>query len=172
MKKTIFLIVAILLILTMVFWLKKDQFSWPGKKMETAKVCFVKPEISSGEHNPELSSGEHCFLAEVASTETQRAKGLMFRENLPKDKAMLFVFLEKGVYNFWMKNCKIPLDIIFLDENKRVVAIKENCQPCGKEDCPSIQPGVLAKYVLEISAGLADEMGLAENAHLTIDYLD
>ncbi len=147
-KKPLFLIAAIFLIsviIFMCFWLKKQ-------KMETAKICF----------------NEHCFLAEIAKTKAQRMKGLMFRENLAQDRAMLFVFENTGVHNFWMKNCKIPLDIIWLDEEYRVVAKKENCQPCTKGDCPSIQPGVSAKYVLEISAGLASQIGLTEGSYLSI----
>lgn len=142
----------------MVLWFLKN-------KMEIAKVCF----------------DEHCFLAEVAKTKAQRTKGLMFRENLAQDRAMLFVFENTGVHNFWMKNCKIPLDIVWLDENYRVVAISPNNQPCGKEECPSISPasgrlrrpmageaGVLAKYVLEISAGLASQIGLEEGSYFSV----
>ncbi len=144
----IFLIAAILLILIIVFmcfWFLKN-------KMKIVKICF----------------NEHCFLAEVAKTKAQRTKGLMFRESLASDRAIFFVFEEPGFYNFWMKNCKIPLDIIWLDENQKVVAIKSNCQPCGKGDCPSIQPGVSAKYVLEIKAGLASQIGLVENSTFSI----
>lgn len=139
------IIFLILIIIFMCFWLKKQ-------KMETAKICF----------------NEHCFLAEIAKTKAQRAKGLMFRENLAQDRAMLFVFEKPGFYNFWMKNCKIPLDIIWLDENYKVKAIKANNQPCTKGDCPSIQPGISAKYVLEISAGLASQIGLTEGSYFTL----
>ena len=90
----------------------------------------------------------------------------MFRDSMAEDKAMLFVFEKPGVYNFWMKNCKIPLDIIWLDENYKVVAISPNNQPCGAGDCPSIL-GVFAKYVLEINAGLASKIGLSEGDFLT-----
>ncbi len=148
MKKMVFLVVAILLILSiifMVFWFSKQ-------KMETVKICF----------------SDHCFIAEVAKTKAQRTKGLMFRENLPSNRAMLFVFEQPGIHNFWMKNCQIPLDIIWLDENYKVVAIKANNQPCVKGDCPSIQSNVLAKYALEISAGLASQIGLAEGSYFTL----
>ncbi len=144
----IFLIAAILLILIIVFmcfWFLKN-------KMKIVKICF----------------NEHCFLAEVAKTKAQRMKGLMFRENLPSDKAMFFVFEQPSVHNFWMKNCKIPLDIIWLDENYKVVAISPNNQPCGKGDCPSIQPSVLAKYVLEINAGLASQSGFSEGSYFSL----
>ena len=145
-KKVFLEIIIIFLILAgifMFFWLKKQ-------KMEIMQICF----------------NEQCFLAEIAKTKAQRTKGLMFRDSMAEDKAMLFVFEKPGVYNFWMKNCKIPLDIIWLDENYKVVAISPNNQPCGAGDCSSI-PGVFAKYVLEINAGLASKIGLSEGDFLT-----
>ncbi len=145
----IFLIAAILLILIIVFmcfWFLKN-------KMKIVKICF----------------NEHCFLAEVAKTKAQRMKGLMFRENLPSDKAMFFVFEQPSVHNFWMKNCLISLDIIWLDENYKVVAISPDNQPCKDgEECPSISPNAVANYVLEISAGLASQIGLTEGSYLSI----
>ncbi|MDD4990560.1 MAG: DUF192 domain-containing protein [Candidatus Pacebacteria bacterium] len=145
-KRIIFFFAGcVLIIVFMVFLLDRQN-------METAKICF----------------NEHCFLAEIAKTKTQRTKGLMFRENLPSDRAMLFVFEKEGIYSFWMKNCKIPLDIIWLDENYRVVAIKANNQPCPAiGDCPSISSGVSAKYVLEINAGLANQIGLTEGSYFS-----
>lgn len=105
---------------------------------------------------------EHCFFIEVAQTLEERQKGLMFREKLDRDKGMLFIFPAEQEASFWMKNTLIPLDIIWLNENKKVVFISENTQPCLKEKCPSINPGVKAKYVLELNAGLAEEIGLVK----------
>lgn len=151
----IFLIITIFLILAIIFmgfWLGRGQLGWLGKKMETTQICF---------------NGQ-CFVAEVAKTKAQRALGLMFRESLDRNKAMLFVFEKKGVYSFWMKNCQIPLDIIWLDEDYKVVAIIPNNQPCGEQGCFSINPGVLAQYVLEINAGLASKIGLFEDSYFTL----
>ncbi|MFH0739503.1 MAG: DUF192 domain-containing protein [bacterium] len=110
-----------------------------------------------------------CFTAEIAKTQAQRQQGLMLRESLDQDKAMLFVFETSSVHSFWMKNCLIPLDIIWLDEDYRVLAIKPNNPPCPKTgNCPSINPNVLAKYVLEINAGLSSKIGLQEGSYLSI----
>ncbi len=103
---------------------------------------------------------EDCFLIEIADTPQERAEGLMFRNNLPDDKGMLFVFHETGVYNFWMKNTFVPLDMIWLNQDQEVVFIKENAQPCQENDCLKIEPGVMAKYVLEIKGGRTEEIGL------------
>lgn len=84
----------------------------------------------------------------------------MNREYLDPDKGMLFLFENEGIYNFWMKNTLIPLDIIWIDENKKAVFIKENAMPCNLEDCEIFHPAQKAKYVLEINGGLSEKYGL------------
>lgn len=91
----------------------------------------------------------------------ERSRGLMYREGLDSDKGMLFIFEKEGEYPFWMKNTLISLDIIWINENKEVVFISENAQPCSEEySCPSISPGKNAKYVLEINGGTSERIGL------------
>jgi uncharacterized membrane protein (UPF0127 family) len=101
-----------------------------------------------------------CFSVELAKTDAEREKGLMYRTQLGADKGMLFIFDQEGVYPFWMKNTLIPLDIIWIDSNGKVVFIGENIQPCKIIICPTTNPQVKAKYVLEINAGVSKEMGL------------
>ena len=103
---------------------------------------------------------ETCFQVEVAQTQEEMKKGLMFREYLDKNKGMLFVFEIKGNYPFWMKNTLILLDIIWINENNQIVFIKENAEPCKEEDCLIIDPNQNAKYVLEIKGGLSKEMNI------------
>lgn len=71
------------------------------------------------------------YKLKVADTGKKRSQGLMYIENLPKNEGMLFVFEKSGIYPFWMKNTKIPLDIIWLNSDKQVVYIKENASPCA-----------------------------------------
>ena len=119
----------------------------------TDKVCF----------------GRECFEVELAITQEEHNTGLMHRERLGKDKGMLFIFEEPGEYAFWMKNTLIPLDIIWIDENKEVIFIGKDIQPCEKDPCPSISPDGLAKYVLELNADTADDIGLKEGDKLIIN---
>ena len=84
----------------------------------------------------------------------------MFRKSLDYNKGMLFVFENVSEHNFWMKNTLIPLDIIWIDENNKVVFIKENAQPCKGGLCESIRSGKKAKYVLEINTGICSSLGL------------
>jgi len=107
-----------------------------------------------------------CFALELAVTSEERARGLMYRESLDADRGMLFVFEKEGNYPFWMKNTKIPLDIIWMDENKQAVYISRNTQPCTMEPCPLIDPRTSAKYVLEVSGGTCERIGLREGDEL------
>ena len=111
----------------------------------------------------------HRFYVELATTPDVRARGLMFREHLDADKGMLFIFDEEKVSPFWMKNTYIPLDIIWLDKNRKVVFISKNTQPWTQEPGPAINPRKKAKYVLEICGGTADKIGLAVGDEVILD---
>ena len=104
--------------------------------------------------------GGACFELEVARTQEQRSQGLMFRESLEADEAMLFIFEKEDVYCFWMKNTLLPLDIIWLDANKEVVYIAENVHPCRRDPCPNTCPDKPAKYAIELNAGTCKDLGL------------
>jgi hypothetical protein len=123
-------------------------------------LVFVLLLTACNAHTNQVCFNETCFGIELAATPESRARGLMFREHLGDDKGMLFVFDEPGVYNFWMKNTLIPLDIIWIDENRTVINISKNTPPCEADPCPSYGPVQKAKYVLEVNAGKADEIGL------------
>lgn len=101
-----------------------------------------------------LPSGTR-VIVEIAANEESRSAGLMFRDRLDKDRGMLFLFPSTGQYPFWMKNTLIPLDIIWIDEGRRIVHIKNEVPPCPGDPCTSYPPGVPARYVLEIAAGEA-----------------
>jgi uncharacterized membrane protein (UPF0127 family) len=101
-----------------------------------------------------LPSGK-VLQAEVMIKDDDRAMGLMFRSSLPLDRGMLFVFEELDFHGIWMKNCKFPIDILWLDEGGRVVHQAEAVPPCTAEPCPVYQPLRRAAYVVELNAGQA-----------------
>lgn len=103
---------------------------------------------------------DHCFDSRIADNSFQRAKGLMGETNLPKDEAMLFIFPYKGKPGFWMKNTKIPLDILFINDDDIIVYSVKNAQPCYVEDCPIYKTTRYASKVLEINAGLSKQLGI------------
>ena len=97
--------------------------------------------------------------AEIADTPFKRATGLMYRDHLKKDHGMLFVFGQPHAWSFWMKNTKIALDLIWLNDKKRVVHIERNVPICTKTDdsCPQYRPNSEdAVYVLELAGGTVD----------------
>jgi uncharacterized protein len=92
---------------------------------------------------------------EVVANDELRAQGLMYRDQLRPATGMLFFFAEDGEYPFWMKNTHIPLDMIWIDSNKKIAHIKHDVPPCKIEDCPSYPPNATARYVLEVAGGVA-----------------
>jgi len=109
---------------------------------------------------------------EVAADDETRAQGLMYRDRLPDGVGMIFLFPESGEYPFWMKNTLIPLDMIWIDDGKNVVAIHHDVPPCKADPCPSYPPHALAKYVLELAAGGAKQHNLVVGAKLRFEGLD
>lgn len=94
------------------------------------------------------------IIAEVARTKDERTEGLMNRDSLPYNGGMLFIFDSEDRYSFWMKNTKIPLDIIWISADDKVVHIERNAQPCTTPICERFTPTRPAKYVLETNPGV------------------
>jgi uncharacterized membrane protein (UPF0127 family) len=92
---------------------------------------------------------------EVMVKDEDRAMGLMFRPSLPKDRGMLFVFERSDFHGIWMKNCRFPIDIVWLDEERRIVHVAEAVPACKAEPCPVYNPLRRAAYVVELNAGQA-----------------
>ncbi|MCS6982908.1 MAG: DUF192 domain-containing protein [Candidatus Absconditabacterales bacterium] len=120
----------------------------------------------------ELCSGNRCFLLRYATTPQEREQGLMNVSYLPPNEGMLFDFGEPQITFFWMKNTLIPLDIIRLDDEWTIVGTWLNAQPCPSDtiQCPSQGPGIASRYVLEINAGLIDELGLTGGSRFVPRY--
>ena len=91
----------------------------------------------------------------------------MNRESLNQNAGMLFIFQEEGVYPFWMKNTLIPLDIIWINKDKKIIHIEKNVQPCKAGPCPSYSPEKQALYVLEINTGLSERYSFKEGNEVT-----
>jgi hypothetical protein len=100
------------------------------------------------------------FTVELAETRDKQALGLMFRESMPDDHGMLFLFPREAKRSFWMKNTRIPLDIFYFDEDLALVSVSENTPPCRTQRCPNYPSDGPAKYVLELNAGKAAELGV------------
>lgn len=100
----------------------------------------------------------------VADTDALREQGLSGREPLGKNQTMLFIFDNDSRSGFWMKDMKFSIDIVWLDVSKKVVTIKDNASP---ESYPEVfYPTSPARYVLELDAGRASELGIAPGTTL------
>jgi len=107
------------------------------------------------------------YTVELAADEHSRMRGLMFRESLPLDAGMLFVFESEYPQAFWMKNTLISLDILYFDASARLVSMSTDTPPCKTAYCPSYPSAGAARYVLELNAGEAKALQLKPGARLT-----
>ncbi len=95
---------------------------------------------------------------EIADSEYERTRGLMYRTRLPENAGMLFIFEDSRPRSFWMRNTPLPLDIIFVDEKERIVGIHRKATPLSYAPIESKKK---AKYVVEVHAGFCDAHGLS-----------
>jgi len=114
-------------------------------------VVWHKPSPYLGEGAGEVSIEGKTFKVEIADNDIERAKGLSGREFLAQGHGILFIFPQPGVYGFWMKDMNFSIDIVWLDEDLKVVGIEQNV---GPETFPqTFYPPVHIKYVVEVNAG-------------------
>lgn len=116
----------------------------------------------------ETSAGDrHVVRVELARTDDERARGLMWRERLDPDAGMLFLFEETAQHGFWMKNTLIPLDMIFIGEDGRIVGIVESAAPqtttLREVDAPS-------RYVLEVNGGWSAAHGVRAGDRVRFEF--
>ena len=105
---------------------------------------------------------------EVAKTTEQQAMGLMYRTDLPDDRGMLFEFKPARWVNFWMKNCQIALDMIFIRDGV-VTAIEVSAPPCTADPCPTYGPDTMVDRVIELRGGRAAELGVKVGDRIAIE---
>jgi uncharacterized protein len=137
------------------------------------------PSLSSSSSNSgqmlpisaQTQIGDQQVLLEVARTPRQQQIGLMYRTALAPDRGMLFPLNPPRQASFWMKNVKIPLDMIFLRDGE-VKAIAENVPPCISTPCPTYGPGVLVDQVIELPGGRAAQLGLKVGDRIKITLLE
>lgn len=113
------------------------------------------------------SARRHVFDAWRADTLETRAQGLMFVDGLRPGQAMIFVYPSPQRVSMWMKNTLIPLDMIWLDTDRRVVSIAHSVPPCKADPCPSFSPTADALYVVEVVSGFAKRHKVREGDVLT-----
>ena len=131
-----------------------------------AVACL--PACASGSGAPWVEIKGKRFAVEVADEDAERMRGLMFRDSMPADRGMLFVHDREEPQAYWMKNTKIPLDILYFDSSRKLVSAQKRVPPCSAGDrCPPYPSEGNVLYVLELNAGAADTLGIAKGDELT-----
>lgn len=131
-------------------------------------LCF----LSACSAEPEVTLKGERFRIEIARSAEEQARGLMFRDHLDADAGMLFVYPSMAPRSFWMRNCRIPLDILYFDADRKLVGEALGVPPCNASQCPSYNGGgAPAQYVLELNAGTARRLGVQRGDQLTLPEL-
>jgi hypothetical protein len=127
----------------------------------TPSVSFADPEADAG-------GSVASFHVELATTISQRRRGLMYRDTMKEEWGMLFVYPDEAPRSFWMKNTYLPLDMVFMGADGRVVKIIESATPRTTTPRPSEKP---ARFVLELTGGRADEVGLRTGMQMNVEQI-
>ena len=139
------------------------------------ELVVRKPDIEiirteDNNNNNNITNNNSSVIArifvEVSDDQEEFMRGLMFRQHLPWNAGMLFVFNDEDPRTFWMKNTLIPLDMIFVDSDSKIVDIIENVPPCKQDECPTYPSREPAQHVLEVNAGFVQDTGVKIGDHL------
>ena len=110
----------------------------------------------------------HRYAVEIAQTDAQRARGLMFRDYMARNHGMLFIHSVEEPLAYWMKNTHIALDIFYFDAGRRLVSVSKRTPPCTRgDDCPPYRSEGPTLYVLELNSGTADRLHARKGDQLT-----
>ena len=116
---------------------------------------------------PWVEVGGERFQVEVADDDAERARGLMFRDAMADDHGMLFIHDRQEPQAYWMKNTRIPLDILYFDSARKLVSQQRDVPACTLGDgCPPYPSDAPARYVLELNAGQAEALKLQDGVEL------
>jgi len=138
------------------------------KRLVISLCLAVIAATACAKEGPYVELKGHRITIEFAEDEAAREYGLMNRTAMAADHGMLFVFENDEPRAFWMKNTKIPLDMIFIDKDRRIVSIKHDAPPCVTARCPAFMSEGPVRYVLELNGGQAARLGLTAGDELIV----
>ena len=151
-----------------IFYLIQNKFEIFDVSLENVVKTEQKEDVKGEEKVVEEDSSIEIYTSggvisvdiDIADDATERQLGLSGRRNLGDYEGMLFIFEQEGNFSFWMKDMEINLDMIFIDEEKFVVDIRENLEPCSENFCPSIYSRSSFMYNLEVNSGFVEKNGI------------
>jgi uncharacterized protein len=138
------------------------------KRLAVSLCLALVAAVACAKEGPYVELKGHRYTIEFAETDAAREYGLMNRTEMADDHGMLFVFETDEPRAFWMKNTKIPLDMIFIDKDRKIVSVKADAPPCVTERCPAYMSNGPVRYVLELNAGQAARLGLTAGDELIV----
>jgi uncharacterized membrane protein (UPF0127 family) len=144
----------------------------PTRLLFLLALVLLFTGCASGPSLPTVELKGKRFSVEIADDFQEQAQGMMFRRELARDHGMLFVYDQAQPQAFWMRNCHIPLDILYFDAEARFINGHYNAPPCNAQQCPNYVSDRPAKYVLEVAGGVAKAMNLAAGDVLTLPPAD
>lgn len=163
----LYILIAIIVLIAGYF-----VYNYYSEKSEKKRIVKTQEDLISNVKEPQfVKQGELEFIKkdtknviskidiEIADNDEKSQQGLMYRKSMDENRGMLFVFEKAAPHSFWMKNTLISLDIIFLDENKKIIKIHKHTTPMSTKDLPSGGPTL---YVVEVNAGYTDKYGIGE----------
>ena len=130
----------------------------PACGVVVAVEARAEAPLAQGRLEIRTTKASHGFSIEIVDTEEKRAEGLMFRTEMAPDHGMLFDFKREQPVAFWMKNTYLPLDMIFVKADGRILSIAENTTPLSEAMVPSSGP---VRFVFEVVAGTSKRLGIA-----------
>lgn len=157
------------LTLMAVYGFAKQPTVYSMMTRKTADITQANTEARDGTQRIILPNGV-TIAAKLAETEDVRQKGLAGVEQLDNNSGMLFVFNQAGTYSMWMKDMKMPIDMIWLDEQGKVVHLATDvpAPTADQTELPTYVNDQPAKYVLELAAGEAEKTGIKEGVTLQL----
>jgi uncharacterized membrane protein (UPF0127 family) len=149
-----------------------DSEPVPSLEQPLSDEPRLSPDAQMLPITAEVELNERTIGLEVARTPQQQATGLMARDSLADDRGMLFPFEPARPVSFWMKNVRIPLDMVFIHQGE-VVAIADSVPPCTSDPCQNYGPGSqVVDYVLELRGGLAAQLEVQVGDPVEIRWLE
>ena len=150
----------------------QTTFALPFRRLLMVIIGLATPLglASCAANEPHVVLKGQRYSIEVVSRFEDKQLGLMFRTEMDADHGMLFVYDREEPQSFWMKNTKIPLDILYFDSEQRLINGHYNVPPCRRDPCKSYPSDDKAQYVLELNGGVAQALNLAKGDPLEIHY--
>lgn len=137
------------------------------RRLVLAAFATCSLSACAGVSQPWVELGGQRYVVEIADDDAERARGLMYRDAMESGHGMVFIHDAEEPQAYWMKNTKIPLDILYFDNGRRLVSQQRDVPPCSLGDaCPPYPSNAPARYVLELNAGEAARLKLQDGAVL------